>query len=125
MDAVKGLVKYNEARRALQAAAKVDEAEALRVYARQANDADLETWAAELSRELDKAHKAGQGRTVQFPTTGKLKAQVLKEAGLTLSTAHRCEQLAAVPEAQFEAYITKRKEARCGMLWSVVEGSTK
>ncbi len=76
-----------------------DKAEALRLYAKQVKDNGLETWAAEIklraqrrlggmSRELEKAHKAGRGDDVQLPTTGKSKAATLKAASVPTSTAH-------------------------------------
>ena len=43
----------------------------------------------EISRELEKAHKVGQGTKVQIPRTGKLKATILAEAGISTSQAHR------------------------------------
>jgi N6-adenosine-specific RNA methylase IME4 len=124
------LTRYEVARRALAEAHRVDEvtvikdkAEALRLYARQRADNALETWAAEiklrairrigeLSRELEKSQpRENNGR---LATSGKTaKAKILKEAGLSTSTAHRCEQIAEIPQAEFEHYIeiktTKRQ----------------
>lgn len=65
-------------------------------------NAPVETWASEIklraqrrigeiSRELEKVKTIGGGK-VGIPTDGKPKSQVLKEAGLSTSTAHRCEE---------------------------------
>jgi hypothetical protein len=115
------LTRYEAARRALAEAHKIDEvkdikdkAEALRLYARQRNDNVMETWVAEtklrairrigeLSRELEKSQpRENNGR---LATSGKTaKAKILKEAGLSISTAHRCEQIAEIPAKEFERY---------------------
>jgi len=84
-----------------------DKAEALRLYARQANDRDLECWTAEiklravrrigeLSAALEKVVTTGGGN-VGIPASGKPKAQVLDAAGISTSTAHRYEKVAALP----------------------------
>ena len=36
-----------------------------------------------MSRDLDKAHKVGQGSKVQLPNDGKSKAKALAEAGIS------------------------------------------
>lgn len=114
MTARGALLKYDEARSALAHCVRVDEAksirdkaEALRVYARQRDDHELETWVAEikiranrrlgeLTAALPKA-KAGtskngkRGGTNELPTGGKFKAEVLAEAGVSTAAAHRCE----------------------------------
>src|SRR5215831_19385317 len=101
------LARYDAACRALAEARSVDEvkgikdkAEALRAYARQANNPQLEADAweirkraedklGELSVALDRAHKSGRGSTVQLPSGGKSKAQALKAAGISTSAANR------------------------------------
>jgi hypothetical protein len=123
------LMRYEAARRALAEAHRVDEvkdikdkAEALRHYARQRSDNELETRAAEiklrairrigeLSRELEKSQpRENNGR---LATSGKTaKAKILKEAGLSTSTAHRCEQIAEIPQAEFEHYIETKTTQR-------------
>jgi N6-adenosine-specific RNA methylase IME4 len=126
------LTRYEAARRALAEAHRVDEvtvikdkAEALRLYARQRADNALETMAAEiklrairrigeLSRELEKAEgfKGNQHAEV-VPTSGKnLKSQLLRDAGLSTSTAHRCEQIAEIPAKEFERYIETKTARR-------------
>jgi hypothetical protein len=56
----------------------------------------------ELSRELKKGHKVGQGNQVQIPTNGKLKSEVLKAAHISTSTANRYEELAKIPKKELE-----------------------
>ena len=81
------LIRYDVARQALQAASTIDDAkqikdkvEALRAYARQRNDVQMEAWLSELklradrrigeiSSKLDKA-KANQSSSL-IPTSGK------------------------------------------------------
>lgn len=57
----------------------------------------------ELSRELEKAQPTYSG--VQIPSSGKLKSDILEQAGISTSTAQRAEILASIPEAQFEERI--------------------
>ena len=120
------LTNYDAARVALEHASTVDaakeildKAEALRVYARQRNDIEMEFWVAEiklratvrmgeLSAGLEKAQpKNGKGSGL--PTTGKTKKQTLADAGVSTSTAQRCERIASVPRQQFEKYIAAQK----------------
>src|SRR5215470_1092019 len=103
------LVKYDAACRAIAAAKSVDEAktikdkaEALRAYARQAKNPQLEADAweirkraedklGELSAALDKA-SPGPTSNKLVPIAGKkLKAQALKAAGISTSAANRYE----------------------------------
>jgi hypothetical protein len=45
----------------------------------------------------------------RHPTGGKTaKAVVLKEAGLSTSTAHRCEEIASIKEEEFEVFIEEK-----------------
>jgi len=119
------LVKYDQARFALQTAATVDEAKeirdqaaALKVYARQRNDVDLERWVTEIKLradvrvgEISRGLEDGRGANQHIASTGKkLKAATLKSAGISTSVAHRAEQLAQAPEA-VEAYITEQADA--------------
>ena len=121
------LVKYDAARRALAEARDVDEvkdirdkAEALRLYAKQKNDIELEKWTAEIklraqrkigeiSRGLEKGK--GQGRGQVLPTGGKYKKDTLKAAGVSTSAANRCEEIAEIPEQLFDTYIEKKTKA--------------
>jgi N6-adenosine-specific RNA methylase IME4 len=125
------LIKYNAACKALAAAKRVDEvktikdkAEALRVYARQAKNPQLEADAweirkraedklGELSAKLDKAQKVGRGRKVRLPKGGKMKAQALKEAGISKSAANRYEKFNRLPKSE--------KERRIAMGRAVIE----
>ncbi len=97
-------------------------AKELLAYARQTNDHELETWTAEIktrasrrigeiSRELEKAHGTGKAGKIKLPPSGSLKAGTLKAAGLTVQSAHRCERIAEIPEAEFEAFLAERKAA--------------
>jgi len=121
---VNALVRYEQARTALAECHRIDDAKdiadkalALKTYARQHNDPEMERWVAEirlrarrrvgeLSAELDTAanqHARRSGATS--------KREALSAAGLSKDEAHRCEQLARVPEASFEAYIATKKAA--------------
>ena len=120
------LVKYDAARRALAAARAVDEAkdirdkaEAMRVYARQAKDRQLEVDAAEIriraERRLGELIKAQQ-ETVGLAkgggdtSTGTRKVPVqepptLTEAGISKNLSSRAQKLAAVPQDKFEELV--------------------
>ena len=121
------LVNYTAARRALIACVKVDEAKAIRdkaaaleAYARQSQDHEMETWAAEIrvramrrigeiSKDLAAAKPAGGRGKVVLPTSGRTKAETLADAGLTVQEANRCEHLAAIPARKFERLVEERK----------------
>jgi hypothetical protein len=110
------LAKYDAARAALEKAHTVDEvkdvrdkAEALRVYAKQANDIDMQNWAAEirvraerrageLLKETPKQHGArGTGKKVESPN-----ATPLSELGVTKTQSSKWQKLAGVDESDFE-----------------------
>lgn len=146
------LVKYEQARAALEKCSRVDEAkdirdkaEALRVYGRQANDHALEEWAAEIkframrrmgeiSVTLEKAKVGGamngkKGGKIELPPGGSSKFETLKAAGLSTQAASKCERIAAIPEKQFELVIAERKAAgkpvyATDVLRKVVRGSS-
>ena len=133
------LVKYDAARRALAAARTSDEAkdirdkaEAMRVYARQAKDRQLEVDAAEIRiraerrlGELIKAQKETVGLAtggqpyhstgprevpVENRPTGPRKVPVqepptLSEVGISKNLSSRAQKLAAVPEDKFEELV--------------------
>ncbi|MDQ1831957.1 hypothetical protein [Massilia scottii] len=118
------LVKYDQARLALAACRNVDDikdirdkSEAMRMYAKQANDTELEQWAAEIKLRAQRAIgeiSAGlekQKNQAALPSGGKSKSEALKDAGISTSTAHRYEQLATIPLADVEALIAKHKDA--------------
>lgn len=119
------LIKYDQARQALAACRNVDDikdirdkSEAMRLYAKQAQDTELEQWAAEIKfraqraiGELSAALEKQNGGFGIVPTGGKYKAEVLAEANISTSTANRYEKLASIPLADVEAFIAKHKEA--------------
>ncbi|UUZ49509.1 hypothetical protein LP420_04230 [Massilia sp. B-10] len=133
------LIKYNQARHALAECRNVDEikdlrdkSEAMRLYAQQARDKELEQWAAEiklraqraigkLSAALDKK----QGNKGKLPSGGKFKTKVLAEAGISTSTANRYEKLATIPESEVEEYITHSKVIGKPVSAMAVLGHTK
>lgn len=121
-----GLVLYNEARTAIERAANIDEAkdiadkaEALRAYARLSKDPDMERWVSEIRvrakrklGELSAALDTSQGFAAIRPTAGmNTKTRALASAGVSTSEAHRCEQLAKVPAADFEAFVAQKTAA--------------
>ena len=97
------LTNYNEARNALQACATVDEAkdildkvDALRAYAKQQDDIDMEIWLAEMKLRARRRigeisaglEKAGNEYSA-LPSGGKTKTATLKQAGLTMAVANK------------------------------------
>jgi hypothetical protein len=114
------LAKYNDARAALERAHTVDEvkdirdkAEALRAYAKQANDIDMQNWAAEirvraerrageLLREMAETGTRHSGRGDQKsesrPPTPKL-----SDLGISKDHASQWQRLADVPTPEFES----------------------
>lgn len=120
-DVPRTLVRYDQARQALAEAHRIDEvkdiadkAVALAAYARQAKDADMERWVAEIRLrarrrigELTADLPDGRGKSSTAET---FKRDALNAAGITKVEAHRCEQLARVPEEKFESYIAQKAE---------------
>jgi hypothetical protein len=111
------LAKYDAARAALERAHTVDEvkdirdkAEARRAYAKQANDIDMQNWAAEirvraerrageLLKAMEKQHGArGVGKKVESPL-----ATPLSELGITKTQSCKWQRLADVPTPEFES----------------------
>jgi hypothetical protein len=121
------LARYNAACRAVAACVRIDEAkdirhkaEAIRVYARQVKNPQLEAdvWAirkraerrlGELSASLDKS-KGGANPKATLAEGEKSKAEALADAGISTSSAHRYEKLASVPDDEWEILITKGRE---------------
>ena len=120
------LVKYEAARHALAAARVADEAkdirdkaEAMRVYARQAKDRQLEVDAAEIRiraerrlGELIKAQKETVGLATGARGIGPIAVleqyrnqPTLSEAGISKNLSSRAQKLAAVPEDKFEELV--------------------
>lgn len=122
------LIKYDAACRALADAKAVDEvkdmhdkAEALRIYARQAKNSQLEADAWEirkraedrlgaLSAALEKS-AGGKNPQATLPTDGKSKTQVLREAGISTSAANRYEHFHALPSYEKEQRIARGRAA--------------
>ena len=111
------LAKYDAARAALEKAHTVDEvkdirdkAEALRAYAKQANDIDMQNWAAEIRvraerragemlKEMPKQHGArGAGKKVESPC-----GTPLSGLGITKTQSSKWQRLADVPTPEFES----------------------
>jgi hypothetical protein len=97
LDAMRGEVQ--KAATIDEAASIRDQAEALRAYAKQRHDPELEMWMGEikvraaarigeLSRELDTS-KGGSNPLATLPISGKSKAAALAEAGISTSAAQR------------------------------------
>lgn len=115
------LVKYEAARNALQVAHSVDEvkdirdkAQAMALYAKQANDTALVEWATEIKvraerragemlQEIERS-KGGRGKTKASV------AQVYRDNDIPPTTGKRWQKLAAVSEAQFEQAVAAAKE---------------
>jgi hypothetical protein len=112
----RALAQYDAARAALEQAHTVDEvkhirdkAEALRIYAKQAADVDMQNWAAEiriraerrageLLKDIPKQHGArGVGKKVESPS-----ATPLVELGVTKTQSSNWQRLADVPASEFE-----------------------
>ena len=96
-----------------------DKAIALELYGRQVKDKDIENWAAEIklrasrrlgeiSLELPK--KAGPPKKNNSgEPRHNCKAKVLEKAGISTQDASRAEQVAAIPEKEFEEVVPKKK----------------
>jgi len=127
-----GLVKYDAARAALAVARRVDEvikvrdeAQRLKLYARQANDRGMIADAAELQLNAErrlgamlvKAKAAGQvaeGRPRKAAENGTkhgpfLRVQ-LRDAGISKNLSASSQKLAAVPERRFAAMVAETRE---------------
>jgi hypothetical protein len=105
-----------------------DDTARLRAVARIAEDDELERTATEihlramqrlgeLCRDLDKS-KGGANPKATLPNAGKSKSETLEAAGISTSTAHRCEQLTGSTKAQredaqraAEEYFGERRDA--------------
>jgi hypothetical protein len=93
-------------------------AEVLRAAGISTSDTELENDAAEIKLraqrrvgELSVTLEKEQPRddNGRLATSGKTaKSAVLKAAGISTSTAHRCEEIAAIPEQEFNTYIEKK-----------------
>lgn len=126
------LVRYDAACRALAEAKQIDEAmevkniaEAMRAYARQAKNKNLEADAMAIrvraERRLGQMIKAQSeagmlnsgGRPSEKPdskTNPVTRAPTLKEVGLDKSMANVCRKMAAIPDEEFESMISDFRE---------------
>lgn len=120
------LVKYEEARRALAEAHSVDEvaqirdrAEAARQAARIAGDIEMVNWAAEIRIRAERkagellkemaeagarAEKGGDQRSLESSSSVRL-----DDLGIDKHESSRWQKVAAVPEAEFERYLSETK----------------
>ena len=128
------LIRYDAACRAVAVARTVDDvqeiaahAEAIRAYARQAKNRQLELDAAEIRiraerrlGELMAAQRASVG-TARPPGANQHQDRVapkpeapptLAEAGIDKNLAHRARALAAVPEEQFEELLDEKRRRK-------------
>ena len=123
------LALYDGARKQLAEAATIDEAkqiadkaEALRIYARQSKNLELEKMVAaiklrakrrigELAQALEKNPGAGGHNRKALPNVGKsLKTQALAAANLSTSEANRCEQLLKLSVKELDAAIAESEK---------------
>jgi hypothetical protein len=130
------LVRYEAARQALAECVRVDEAKdirdkaaALKAYARQRDDKELEVWVSEIyeracirigqiSRELETAEHGGAGGGSKVSAGALSKAETLAEAGISKRTAYKYEELAGgkteqgqrAAEAAAEAYFARSRD---------------
>ena len=82
----------------------------------------METWAAviklrsqrrigEISKTLEKA--PGSRADNPLPAGGtRFKGDTLKAAGISTSSANRCEEISVIPEEAFEAYMAAKAEKK-------------
>lgn len=120
------LTYYDAACQAVAKCARIDEAKdiadkarALKAYARQAHNVELEIQATELRVRAKRriGELSGELETIQgenlpnVPTLGRSgKRKALEAAGISTSEAHRCEQLASIPEAEVLALFAKCRD---------------
>ena len=130
------LVKYDQARHALQQCANIDEvkllldqSEAMLAYAKQRDDNSMEIWVAEIKLramrkfgELSLKIETTQGKpTSSSAGRSETKADVLKKSGTTVQKANRCEKVFNVPSEEFEEVIEKAKEENTPITYAQVE----
>ena len=129
-ETVPALAHYDAACKALAEAVAVDEvqairaeAEAVRAYAKQAKNRQMEVDAAEIRIRAER--RLGELMAAQGEIIGKAKGQLrrglesnpreptdpptLAEAGIDKNLAHRARTYAAVPEEQFEELLSKKR----------------
>lgn len=117
------LVRYDAARTALAEARSVDEvkdirdkAEALRSYARQAGDIEMQNWAAEIKvraerrageflLEIDREQGLRRPTNTTSIQRGSKLAGEIERVGIGRGTAVRWQQIARIPQSVFEPHI--------------------
>ena len=125
------LIKYDEACRALAEAKSLDEvrdhrdkAEALKTYARMAQNRDLEVDAAEIRIRAERRYGeiltqikasggiSSGGRPAIKPVTngGQVSGATLKDSNTSRNFSSKCQKLAAIPEADFERMLGEWRE---------------
>ena len=119
------LVRYEQARTALAEAHRVDEvkavrdkAQALAAYARQAKDNDLIAWATEIKVRAERrcgqllrdTAQRGERAKQHDDRYRESRPATLADLGINKSQSSRWQQLAAIPEEQFEKSIAVTKE---------------
>lgn len=115
------LVRYEAARTALMEAKSIDEvkdirdkAEAMRAYAKQAKDLDMQNWAAEIRIRAER--KLGEMLPTVISHGGDRKSSghdgnlKLSDIGVHPKLSSRAQAIAAVPEEDFEKAINKHRE---------------
>ncbi len=127
------LSRYDIACRALAAAKAVDDvmdvvahADAVRVYARQAKNRQMEIDAAEIRIRAERrlgelmaaqaatigtAKGAAEAGTNRGTTRVEIKPASLAEAGIDKNLAHRARTYAAVPSEEFETLLTDKRQS--------------
>src|ERR1700686_3381391 len=117
------LVHYDAARSALQKAHRVDEvkairdkAEAIRVYARQANDTEMQNWAVEIkiraerrAGELIKEQQAAQLLASRGQPKKSADVSRLSDVGISHHQSAKWQKLASVPQPKFEQIVAEAK----------------
>jgi len=124
------LIKYDAACKALAAARSVDEvkdlldkAAALKAYARQAKNKQLEIDAAEiriraerrLGEMLKESDKNKGGRPNKKPVDSDDRLPTYEEIGITKDLASRAQQLADIPEDVFEQTLAEPREEQAAV----------
>jgi N6-adenosine-specific RNA methylase IME4 len=116
------LVKYDAACRALSEARSVDEVKdirdkaiAIKSYARQCKNKDLEADAFEIRKRAERRlgeimDGAGHGGDRKSSVSEKRLKQSLANQGIDTNLAHRARQAKAMPEADFETLIARGRE---------------
>lgn len=138
-----GLIKYDAACIAIREAAHVDEvleiknqAEAMRIYAKQAKNMEMANQAAEIRIRAERRYgmmrmeapknKGGKAEHKSYrfhDETGKI--PTLSEMGVSKMFDHRAKVIASVPEAEFEAAITEHREQQKELTSSTIRALTE